>query len=123
MEVHTEKHIRRINKINRDACGFGVVSQRFLASLYQVVEFVSVAPVLEHNPVRAPIIRVTLNEFECSFFVLTLPSHENEHSNSLRVTRMIGCSFFVLTLPSHEYFGDFWACSFHGPVTKSVIIF
>src|SRR5699024_9260993 len=74
MEVHTEKHIRRINKINRDACGFGVVSQRFLASLYQVVEFVSVAPVLEHNPVRAPIIRVTLNEFECSFFVLACPA-------------------------------------------------
>src|SRR5690625_1462082 len=97
MEVHTEKHIRRINMTSRNGRGFGVVSQRVLASLYEVVEFVSVAPVLEHNPVRAPIIRVTLNEFECSFF--------------------------VFTLPSHEYFGDFWACTFHRPLAEGVVVF
>src|SRR5690625_152445 len=97
MEVHTEKHIRRINQINRNGRGFGAIRQRFLASLYQVVEFVSVAPVLEHNTVRTPIIRVTLNEFECA------------------------CVTFTLT--GYEYLGDFWACSFHGPLPESVIIF
>src|SRR5699024_4913621 len=77
VEVHTEKHIRRINQIYRYGRGFGAIRQRFLASLYQVVEFVSVAPVLEHNPARTPIIRVTLNEFECASVAFTLTGYQH----------------------------------------------
>src|SRR5699024_6052099 len=97
MEVHTEKHIRRINKINRAGRGFGVVSQRFLASLNETLCFVSVSPVPEHKPVRAPIIRVTLDAFECSLF--------------------------VSTLSTPEYCADVWARSLHGPVAERTIFF